>query len=233
MTTDTLEVPEITEEIRDYITNVVAAYARRNAIVDPRDIQQHLYLSWYEQAKNVAKYLADEDSERGKAKLLRAMSNWAANYCIAETAAINGYRAEDVCFYSKKQLRSLLAMLGDSNAWTSLAVRPTDGGRQCGAPLAERGDELAVLADLRAGLEKLSDRDQHLLALRFIETGIGDSQTDEEEEAIWLVHETICDLYGVVPGAARTAISRAVTKLQKALGGPRVLHVNRPERRYE
>ena len=227
------EVPEITEEIQDYITNVVAAYARRNAIIDPRDIHQHLYLMWYEQAKNVAKYLADEDSERGNAKLLRAMSNWAANYCIAETAAICGYKAEDVCFYSKKQLRALLPMLGDTNAWTSLAVRPSDGGRQCAAPLAERGEELAVLADLRAGFEKLNDRDRDLLSLRFIETGIGDSQTDEEEAAIWLAHETICDRYGLVPGSARMGISRAVTKLQKNLGGPRVLHVHRPERRYE
>ena len=89
MTTDTITAPEITEEIQGYITNVVARYARSGCYsqIDPRDIKQHLYLMWHEQAKYVARYLSDKDPERGKAKLLRAMSNWAASFCAAERAA--------------------------------------------------------------------------------------------------------------------------------------------------
>ena len=233
MTTDTITAPEITEEIQGYITNVVARYARSGCYsqIDPRDIKQHLYLMWYEQAKYVARYLSDKDPERGKAKLLRAMSNWAASFCAAERAAAQGYQPEDVFHYSTKQLRSLLPLLAEPTSWTTLAVRPSDGGRQCSAPLAERGDELAVLADLEAGLGKLSDEDRELLIIRFIETGVGDAVTGEEEDIVHVVYEDICDLYGVTPDAARKRISRAVGRLQKKLGGPKLLYVDHPGRR--
>jgi DNA-directed RNA polymerase specialized sigma24 family protein len=230
--TDTLEVPELTEEAQGYITNVVARYARSGSYsqVDPRDVKQHLYLMWYEQAKYVARYLSDKDAERGRAKLLRAMSNWAASYCAAERAAIHSYQPEDVFHYSAKQLRSLLPLLAEPASWTTLAVRPSDGGRQCSAPLAERGDELAVLADLEAGLGKLSDEDRELLIMRFIETGVGDALTGEEEDVVHVVYEDICELYNISLGAARMKVSRAVSKLQDRLGGPRILYVDHPGR---
>ena len=110
-------------------------------------------------------------------------------------------------------------------------MRPSDGGRQCSAPLAERGDELAVLADLEAGLGKLSDEDRELLVMRFIETGVGDALTGEEEDVVHVVYEDICDLRGISLGAARMRVSRAVSRLQEKLGGPRVLYVDHPGRR--
>jgi len=223
--------PAWTEETLEYLTSLVAAYARRYPLVDADDIRQHIYLMWLEQAKYVRQYLEHEDSELGMKKLGRAMSNWAYQYCVGETAAVNGYKPEDVFHYSRKQLRSLLPLLAEIESWTTLAVRPSDGGRQCSAPLAERGDELAVLADLEAGLGKLSNEDRELLTIRFIETGVGDAVTGEEEDVVHVVYEDICDLYGVTPDAARKRISRAVGRLQKKLGGPRLLYVDHPGRR--
>jgi DNA-directed RNA polymerase specialized sigma24 family protein len=227
-----ITAPEWTEETLGYVTNVVARYTRSGSYsqIDAQDIRQHLYLMWYEQAKYVARYLSDKDTERGRAKLLRAMSNWAASYCASERAVAHGYQPEDVFHYSTKQLRSLLPLLAEPTSWTTLAVRPSDGGRQCSAPLAERGDELAVLADLEAGLGKLSDEDRGLLIMRFIETGVGDALTGEEEDVVHVVYEDICELHGISLGAARMRVSRAVVKLQERLGGPRVLYVDHPGR---
>jgi hypothetical protein len=91
--------------------------------------------------------------------------------------------------------------------------------------LAERGDELAVLADLRSAWFQLSDTDQEILTLRFIDTCVGDPHSGAEEQTVWLAHETICDLYGITPDTARKRVSRAVTRMQKFLGGARVLNV--------
>jgi hypothetical protein len=222
----TFVTPELTEEIHEYVTNVAASYARRYALMDPRDIKQHLYLMWFDRAKYVARYLEDSDPERGKARLLRSMCTWAGEYCLAETAAVNGYKPEDVHFYSRKQIRGLLPLLVEPVSWTSLAVRPSDGGRHCAAPLAERGDELAVLADLRNAWVQLSDADREILTLRFIDTGVGDPEGGAEEQSVWLAHETICDLYGITPDAARKRVQRAVTRMQKFLGGAKVLNVS-------
>lgn len=221
-----VQVPEITGEIQGYITSVIAAYARSYSLINPQDIRQCLYLTWLEKPNKVIRALAKEDPEEGPTALMRLLSGWAADYCRGETAAIRGYCPEDVYHYSRKQLRALLPMLGYTLAWTNLAVKESDGGRQCGAPLAERGDELAVLADLSAGFDKLSESDRELLSIRFIESGVADAHTDEEEDVIHIAHEDICDLYGITPDAARKRVSRAVSRLLKAMGGPRTLNVN-------
>ena len=225
MTTN--EAPEITEEIGYYLTSVAAAYTRSYSLVDPRDIRQHLHLTWLEKPKKVAEALAKEDpEEEGPTPLMRLLSGWAADYCRSETAAIRGYCPEDVYHYSRPQLMALLPLLAYPSAWTNLAAKGDDGSRQCGAPLAERGDELAVLADLSAGFASLSDRDHDLLCMRFIETGIGKAKTPEEKEIVHVAYEEICEHYGFkTPAAARSKVAKAVTKLLKHMGGPRTLTV--------
>jgi len=227
MTENEEQAPEITEEIEGYITNVVAAYVRDYTLVDARDLRQHIYLMWLEKTEKVRERLAEKDEEIRIIKLVRLMSGWAADYCRGETAAIRGYRPEDVYHYSRPQLRELLPLLAYPSAWTSLAAKGDDGSRQCGAPLAECGDALAVLADLSAGFANLNDRDHDLLCMRFIETGIGKPKTPEEKEIVHVVYEEIREYYGFkTPAAARSKVAKAVTRLLTLMGGPRAKDVN-------
>ena len=227
MNENEVPTPEITEEIESYVTSVIAAYARSYSLVDGQDLRQHLYLTWLEKPDKVLTAFAkDENPEEGPSAVMRLLSGWAADYCRGETAAIRGYCPEDVFHYTRKQIRALLPMLAYPTAWTSLAVRASDEGRQCGAPLAERADELAVLADLNAGLAKLSDKDRNILFIRFIETGVGDALTEDEEATVHVAYEDICDLYDIGPETVRKAVTRSVTRLLKKMGGPRTLNVH-------
>ena len=214
---DEILMPE--GEYLSLINVLAAAYARRYPLVSVEDVRQELWCKWLEKNQYIVSYITDEDRERGERKLRRAVDNWAADYCLAETAHINGYKAEDVYFYSRPQLRAMLSMLSEPTVWTALAVGPEQEGRVHPRPAAERGDEMAVLADLHRVCKRLRDDDREVLKIRFVDTGVGDPKTGEEEQAVFLAYEEICDLYGCSPATARSRVSRAVGRMQKLLGG--------------
>lgn len=211
----------------EWMQSITSSYARRHPTIDPADITQHLWEKWLDKNDSVAKYVHDEEDERGKAKLLSTLSRWAAEFCHTEEAAQRGYRYEDLAFYSRKHLRNLLPLLGEPYTWTSYAVKADDpSGRTVVKPESERGDDLAVLADLRAAWSKLTETERNVLRVRFVDSGVGDPLTVDDEQAVREAHYVLMDEYGLSLDAVKKRVQRAVRRLQGYLGGDRVLDVS-------
>ena len=127
-------------------------------------------------------------------------------FALHEKAARTGYDFEDVYFYSTGLLRELIPQALDRTLWVEPGVANETGKLSRTAKPEEGGNRVAMLCDVRSGLESGSEADKELLWTTF---GLC---MPEDEHAMVL---------GITVEALRTRIHRAVQRLQRRLGGPK------------
>lgn len=190
---------------------IARATARRFPMVDWQDVAQELRL-WWLRTDRVSGYLTtireSEDEEAVKTatgKLMRALKLEAGAYCQVEKAAALGYKVEDLHFYSVSELRELLPLVWDEQAWLPFWQRPDQEMRSRGNP-AEGNGLIASLVDVSRGVLLLREVDRVLIQ-QLYRSGWTEDQLAEE--------------YGISTEALRKRHERALVRLRDLLGGPR------------
>lgn len=193
------------------IVAVARSTARRFSMVDWEDVAQELRLWWIKNHVRIGRYLTDDaedEAKPGTKKLMRALSLEASGYCQVEKARHLGYRPEDLFFYTTGALRELLTMALDYECWLQLGQRAEDGseGGRAGRAPSEGNNLVAVLSDVRRGLDLISDSDRDLLVALY-----RDALSEEE----------LAERAGVTQEAINKRHDRALMRLRDALGGER------------
>jgi hypothetical protein len=140
---------------------VLDVWRRYRGDVDLDDLRQEAAVWWYGPGQ---KYVADYISEDAKhVRLRRSIWRWCARYAERERASRRGYNANDQQQYSAGMIASLLPVALDPDGI------PDGGGVHEGPKphgnLAEGGDVLAMLVDVRRAIESLTYEDQTFLVL--------------------------------------------------------------------
>jgi hypothetical protein len=144
----------------DLIDQAVAyVYRRYSEYVTSDDLRQEAYVWWYGKGqKHLPAYLADD--QLGRVRL--SISRWLDSYARKEKAAQAGYEPRDQYRYSPREVLDLIPIAIDPDGL------PLVGHHEGPAPhgnLAEGGDTLAALVDVRRGLDRLAEDDLHFLTL--------------------------------------------------------------------
>lgn len=195
---------------RRLVENIARSFAQSYKDVPVEDIIQNCYLLWYENWKWLERYVLDEDQNRGKANLVRSITNWCATYCSTETDAILG--ESDATRYPRKVLTELLPFVLSPEAFSTLAVVRDPNEVRSKSDPALGGDALASYADLTRAFGMVSDEHKSMIVRRFVM-----GQPYEE-----IAHDLDVD-----ESTARKRVSRSVSAVQRKMG--QVARAREPE----
>lgn len=152
-------------EIHPYMEVVEATvgdvYRRFSAWVEREDLLQEAAVWWYGPGQTyLPTYLAEDENLR---RLRRSLWRYVARYAEREKAHKRGYEPCDQLRYHPSEITSLLPLAMDPDGV------PDGGGIKDGPKpkgnLAEGGDVLAALIDVRRALSALTEDDLHFLTL--------------------------------------------------------------------
>lgn len=192
------------DEFDGMVQQIATELKRQYRAVERDDLVQELWVWMCSHEDKVGEWA--EDGKRGERRLATSLRRAGRGFAIREQAAKVGYDVEDVYFYSTGQLREILPLALDREMWAEPGVAPETGKLSRTAAPNEGNNRLAMLCDVRSGLESGSAGDKELLWTHF---GLGMPET---EHAMVL---------GVTEDALRMRVSRALQRLQKRLGGSR------------
>lgn len=154
-------------EITDYLTEVieptcVAVQRRYFSYVDLDDLIQEAALWWYGPGqKFLPKYTTEDENY---VRLRRSIYRWVQRYAEREKAHARGYEPIDQVRYSPRQILDMLPIAMDPDGIPDGGGVHDDGPHAKGN-LAEGGDILATLIDVRRALAALTEDDLHFLTL--------------------------------------------------------------------
>lgn len=176
---------------------VAGRVGSRWTAVDVEDLAGELILWLYTHADTVKRYRGEDG---GDGKLFVALKRTAARYCVKEQENRTGGPLELSAAYSVEQIERALPYIFETIPDTVIAEhygRPVD-------PIpAEFNRAHAVLIDVRGAYDELPPEQRAVLSLRFRDG---------------LTYADIGALAGVTDRGARRRVSRALVRLQDALG---------------
>jgi len=177
------------------------------ASLEEEDIQQELWLwAWRKRAK-VADYLGREekkDRKRGWSALLTALGRAAERYAQKVKAKDSGYEVQDVAWYNEDSLRDWIGVL--VNGVGVLTNQGDELSRRAAAPLHERFNTEATLADVQAALQVLDQSDQAML-VRHYGHGVSSPQ--------------LAEMLDMSESTVERRMKSALKSMVDYLGGPR------------
>lgn len=194
-----------------YINNIAKSFAWKYHI-DEDDIRQTLIVWWLSKYDRINRYVMDEDTERGKAHILTTLTNVASGYCRKESATQHATVADDVFLYSSKHIQSMLPFIETPERWTGFAKGDTERteGSVKGDP-ATGGNALAAYADMRVAWASLTEVDRDVLRARF-------------QPSCEVPYAVIAEEFQVDEALVRKRVGRALSRMQRRLGGSRRKH---------
>lgn len=196
---------ELVEEYSDMVRQISAEYARRYTMVDSADIAQELWMWFMTHPGKVKEWLKNEEKKESDKLFARSLRNRAEDFCQREKARSVGYEYDDVFWYNKEFVKTLIpAVLSDD--WKRIEAS-LEGGSNNPKPVSEAGDWMAYAADIRKAFQKLSEEEQNLVFLFYaqdVDSGTLHEQAAPERPSA---------------RAAAMAANRALNKIIKNLGG--------------
>lgn len=170
--------------------------------IDSNDIGQSLWEWCLKHPNKLDTWLSEDNGER---PLVVTLRNEALRLGVEAKASYLGYSAEDLSWYSKKELQKvLLPAIFDEEAWTEPPVSE-DAGRS-GRDPATGGNWVALLADVSRAFSGLSFEDQAMLRA-FHQDG--------------RTNKLMAEMTGVSEQAMSRQHARAIGRLHRLLGGDR------------
>lgn len=169
--------------------------------VDRDDVESALYVWAYERKNMVSKIM--EDAESWEARLYQLIAKTAMDYALKEDGAVHGYSEDDTFLYTITQLKSLLEQVWDYEDWQTFGVFGEAGMPHAKGLVNQTGDRLAMLADVKSALDRISDDHYNIL--------------------VWIykqhkTHQVVADESGWTRGSVSTRLSGALKALRKELG---------------
>lgn len=132
---------------------------RYGGYVQTDDLTQEAMVWWYGRGQRyLPAYLADEDPARLTVSLRRCMES----YARSEKAGLSGYEPRDQYRYSAREVIALIPVAMEPEG---LPEAGHGDGPSAKGNLAEGGDLLAALVDVRRALTALTESDLHFLTL--------------------------------------------------------------------
>jgi RNA polymerase sigma factor (sigma-70 family) len=194
------------DEVWDVIYSVARQIASRSGrihrgLVTTDDMYQHLSLWALEHWHKIEQW---EQEESLKYKLRKTFFNEAQKYVAKERQRYSRSPMSDTFYYSHEVLHELLRDVWTHEGWSDTPDLSNEFVSRSSKP-SEGGNRMALLSDVMAGLEKLSEADRDLLKMRYHQGGM----------ELGAMAET----YGTTEEAMRKRVKRALTKLQDRLGG--------------
>jgi RNA polymerase sigma factor (sigma-70 family) len=194
------------DEVWETIYAVAKQIASRSGrihrgLVTTDDMYQHLSLWALEHWHKIEQW-QQEDSL--KYKLRKTFFNEAQKYVAKERQRYSRSPMSDTFYYSHEVLHELLRDVWTHEGWSDTPDLSNEFVSKSSKP-SEGGNRMALLSDVMAGLDKLSEADRDLLKMRYHEGGM--------ELGAMAVS------YDITEEAMRKRVKRALTKLQDRLGG--------------
>jgi RNA polymerase sigma factor (sigma-70 family) len=195
---------------QDEVWEVIYALAKQIAsrsgrihrgLVTTDDMYQHLSLWALEHWHKIEQW-QQEDSL--KYKLRKTFFNEAQKYVAKERQRYSRSPMSDSFYYSHEVLHELLRDVWTHEGWSDTPDLSNEFVSKSSKP-SEGGNRMALLSDVMAGLEKLSEADRDLLKMRYHEGG--------------MELGAMAESYNITEEAMRKRVKRALTKLQDRLGG--------------
>lgn len=194
------------DEVWETIYAVAKQIASRSGrihrgLVTTDDMYQHLSLWALEHWHKIEQW-QQEDSL--KYKLRKTFFNEAQKYVAKERQRYSRSPMSDTFYYSHEVLHELLRDVWTHEGWSDTPDLSNEFVSRSTKP-SEGGNRMALLSDVMAGLDKLSEADRELLKMRYHQGGM--------ELGAMAVS------YDITEEAMRKRVKRALTKLQDRLGG--------------
>lgn len=195
---------EPTVHERGLMANVARSFAKSYSVIDVEDIEQTLYLRWYDKWDTFARYLDMPEDEKVPL-LIRTFQTWGIAYCRAELAEFRKLhpQPDDAYYYSREQVKQMVPFVEDPIAWSSFARAEDDGQRKGKTDPAHGGNALAHYADLRVAWDGLHRAERDVLRLRYVDG---------------VEYDAIAFRLDITPEYARKKVERALSHLQKIMG---------------
>lgn len=147
------------EAFRQVASSIQKVYRNYHLYTELDDLRSEVWTWWFGKGrKYVRRYIYA--GEMGK--LAKAVYSQAVNYAEKEKAARSGYRPEDNIVYSKQQIKDLIPLSIDIEAMAATTPVAQEGPKAHGN-LAEGGNLLASVVDVRRAIEHLGVADQSFL----------------------------------------------------------------------
>lgn len=147
----------------DLVSEIAASVAHRyNGYAKADDLRQEIAVWWYSRGqKYLPVYLEDEHLARLRVTLRRICET----YARAEKAHISGYEPRDQYRYSPREVLDLIPVALDPDGLPERGYALDGDSPTAKGNLAEGGDLLAALVDVRRALSILPEADLHFLTL--------------------------------------------------------------------
>lgn len=181
-----------------------AAGKFRQLGVEHDDLEQELWVSCLQSADYVTRMLSDEDSEKGEGRVRGLLTNAGKAYSVRDKAQRDGYKLQDLYWYSSVVIRDVLPSVFNYTDW--LPGTATNGEGRSHNPANEGNDRQAFLVDIKWAVEQLDLASQAVL---------------EAHYGANLTHEEVAVAFDSTGEAIRKRIDRLVVKILALLGGPR------------
>ena len=200
MTTET-----IYEDYYDMVQQIAGEYKSKYQVVEKSDIEQEIWLWFVTHPKKFYEWETQHDRKSLDKLIARSLRNAALDYCLKEKAAKEGYSPNDVFWYTKEFVKTLIPGVLTGN-WERMETALENMGRSTKAP-SESGDWMAYIADINSAFEKLAEEEQNLVFLFYAQNLDGDELHKKADDS------------RVTAKATAMAANRALNKLVKHLGG--------------
>jgi hypothetical protein len=195
---------EITPYLDSIVRPTVADVHRRwGEHVPLDDLMSEAAVWWYGPGQTyLPAYLAEDLNH---VRLRRSIWRWCARYAEAEKAQQVGYEPVDQVVYSTREVLALIPLAMDPEGIPG-GGGVADDGPKAKPNLAESGDVVAALIDVRRALDSLAEDDR-----RFLQVA-EDVHHDWERVVTYLGAE-------ILPDTARRRHTRVVNRMTRYLNG--------------
>lgn len=158
----TVEVIDI-ENHWDLVNEVATVVrSRYSGYVQVADLRQECAVWWYSKGqRHLPAYLEDE----GLSRLRVALRRICEAYARSEKAHTDGYEPRDQYRYSPREVLDLIPVALDPDGMPERGYAHDGDAPTAKGNLAEGGDLLAALVDVRRALDALTEDDLHFLTL--------------------------------------------------------------------
>lgn len=187
--------------LQPIISGVTIGLKRKYPMLDREDIEQECWVWAVSRSRKVREYLQEDGPKQGR--LARAIRNAVVRWCEKEKAAIEGYKVDDLYFYSKRELLTLVGVMLSYEDWLKPPGDPSEAPRRHGDP-AIGNNWVAILSDVSRAFSELEERDREVLYLRTARN--------------MTLHQ-LGDYYNVSHVTADRWVERALKRLHDKLGG--------------
>lgn len=185
------------------VNHISYEFSKRYHMLDRDDITQEIWLWFLTHQRKMAEW--EELDNKEQVKLVnRSIRNAALKYCEKEKARIIGYDLADLFYYDKATVEIFLpnVLFGIYELPEGIKV---NNEVQTKTDPATRGNWIAMRADVSRGFDKLNEKHQEILRLRFLD----ESRTFRQ----------LGDSLGISEDAFRKRYDRAIKALINKLGG--------------